>query len=108
MSQSHDAGEFTQKIIHLNGKDGEPEAWLFECPACLCAHGFRCDGTWKFNGDIFKPSFTPSLRVTVFKYPKTEANADVCHSTVTDGMIHYHPDCTHAFAGQTLELLAID
>jgi hypothetical protein len=32
---------------------------------------------------------------------------DVCHSFVTDGKIQYLSDCTHAMAGQTVDLLEI-
>ena len=86
--------------------DGPVTHWIFECPACLHAHGFPNDGRWTFNGDIYKPTFTPSL---ICKFT-TNAGAveHCCHSFVTDGMIHFQGDCTHAFAGQVMELLAID
>ena len=96
-----------QKIFEQRDAAGKVTDWIFECPACCCAHGFKNDGRWTFNGDLYKPTFTPSLDV---KWVITNSNVikERCHSFVTDGMIHYQGDCTHIFAGQTLELLGID
>jgi len=67
--------------------------WLIFCPACK--HGHAMNDRWTFNGDFEKPTFNPSLLV------EGEIR---CHSFVRDGKIQYLSDCTHALAGQTVEL----
>lgn len=75
--------------------------WGFHCPGCGHGHSFRVTGDssrpqWAFNGDVEKPTFTPSL---LYEDPATR-----CHSNVTDGKITFHGDCHHAMKGQTVEL----
>lgn len=107
---------------------------LFHCLGCDMAHGIKTgqgDGPrWGWNNDVNKPTFTPSILVKydtlseasrakqdVFykahgRYPTNEELPydlhHVCHSFVTDGRIQYLSDCTHAFAGQTIDLPAWD
>lgn len=106
--------------------EGE-QGLLFFCPGCRGAHTIRTVGpsVWGWNGDIHKPTFTPSVLVTGVDFtPAGQADLDawhavgcppldgkkfdsaptVCHSFVTDGMIQFLADCTHALAGQTVEL----
>lgn len=77
--------------------------YAFHCPACGYGHPFhvREDGkrpSWQFNGDMQRPTFTPSLRVNGYgQYPD-------CHLNLTDGKLQYHADSTHALAGQTIDL----
>lgn len=85
----------------------------FFCPGCDEFHSIWTEGNgpkWGFNGDYVKPTFTPSIKVTwpanpnakeEFKEWRTER---ICHSFVTDGRIQFLGDCTHALAGQTVEL----
>ena len=63
---------------------------------------FPRDGRWQFNGDLERPTFTPSLNVRCGPFP--DGRIEVNHFIVTDGKIAYCCDCTHEFAGQTLEL----
>lgn len=71
-----------------------------------------------------RPTFTPSILIRSGhyaadfkqggdcwctynkKHPDKPASftCGVCHSFVTDGKIQYLGDCTHALAGQTVEL----
>ena len=78
------------------------ELWLFWCPGCECNHFVRTKGTdgpvWVWNGDVDKPTVTPSLRIR-----RGEARP-LCHLFITDGKIQFLADCTHALAGQTVEL----
>lgn len=60
---------------------------------------------WKWNGDTEKPTITPSIRTSYLEYGKKEV---ICHSYVTDGKIQFLDDCTHVFAGQTLDLLEVE
>jgi hypothetical protein len=60
---------------------------------------------WSFNGDLAKPVFGPSI---LSRYDTPEKK-HVCHSFVgcngaAPGQIIFLGDCTHALAGQTVEL----
>jgi len=93
-------------------------AYIIECPGCKRYHCY--DERWEFNGDFEKPTFTPSY-LSKYKHPKGYDNDnpapleykgeyvyEVCHSFVTDGKIQFLNDCTHEFAGQTLDLPDIE
>ena len=74
---------------------------MFWCPGCECSHVYWVSGAdkpaWKFNGDIDKPTFTPSLRTTY----------DVgrcCHLFLTDGVLRYCSDSYHSLAGKDVPL----
>jgi hypothetical protein len=56
---------------------------------------------WTFNGNLEKPTFTPSILVTM---PIEGEKPKICHSFVTDGRIQFLGDCTHALAGKTVDL----
>lgn len=90
------------------------------CPACQSAIALPLDKpsgpNWGFNGDTEKPTFTPSVLRT-YRHPTGYSNKnpapigydgpytdDICHSFITDGKIQFLGDCTHALAGQTVEL----
>lgn len=77
----------------------------FYCPGCKRHHAVNVDPAqspcWGFNGDFYKPTFTPSVRVEIGHYPD---RSDWCHFFVHDGKIQYLSDCTHALAGQTIEM----
>lgn len=79
----------------------------FWCPGCKDAHQIvvETETGWHFNGDLGRPTFTPSVLVH-YGNPKPGPlgpNA-VCHSFVTDGQIQFLGDSTHALAGQTVAL----
>ena len=78
---------------------------FFFCPGCKCQHTYSVndDGTgWQFNGDIEKPTFTPSLFNRDFD---TEGKVkSICHLFLTDGKIQFLNDCTHDLKGQTVEM----
>lgn len=96
----------------------------FMCPGCDGPHMLRVEGEgaprWGFNGDGDRPTFTPSIlaRGEAWTPPVTAENLaewerapwpqtkveTVCHSFVTDGRIQFLGDCTHALAGQTVDL----
>lgn len=91
--------------------------YYFRCPGCMDEH--HIDLTWSFNGNVDRPTISPSVLVTG---PTTVQNADyewtgkyvmgannepipmVCHSFITDGNIQFLTDCTHDLAGQTVPL----
>jgi hypothetical protein len=70
---------------------------------------------WGFNGDMERPTLTPSVLSTSGCEPGCQRHAPgdcmpkrVCHSFVTDGRIQFLGDCTHALAGQTVDLPDIE
>ncbi len=73
--------------------------WWFECPGCKEVHAIN--DSWTFNGDVDKPTVSPSILVN-----NNLANPESpkCHSFVRDGMIQFLDDCTHELAGQTVEI----
>lgn len=81
----------------------------FWCPGCDGAHGVVVESPngWGFNGDLERPTITPSVLVNGIRNPETpEWNAahPRCHSYVRDGRIEFLSDCEHALAGQTVDL----
>ena len=78
---------------------GNPEfTHVIFCPGCQCGHGWTTG--WTFNGDLDKPTISPSLLVNWHN-----GTAPVrCHSFIRDGMIQFLSDCTHALVGQTVAL----
>lgn len=63
------------------------------CPGCGHAHGFHVkretSPNWAFNGDMNKPTFTPSMRTFVVENGQ---EVTLCHSFVTDGRIQLLDD----------------
>lgn len=90
------------KVVESDGVTHH--GWLFRCPGCamnLNDSGLHAPTTgWGFNGDLERPTFTPSILVQWTEGEKRH----VCHSFVTDGKIQYLNDSTHPLAGQTVEL----
>ena len=88
-----------------------PGMYTFECPGCNCAHFIRTKAdpdlpkkeVWKWNGDLDKPTVTPSLHVF---YPSTSHKAEktLCHLFITDGNIRFLGDCDHEMKGQTVPI----
>jgi hypothetical protein len=104
---------------------GTPGGHLrFWCPGCQTFHGLRVapsEGAWGWNGDPLRPTFTPSVLVTSGHYVdghqgdcwcnfreregrESSFHCYRCHSFITDGRIAFLSDCTHALAGQTVDL----
>ena len=87
------------KVQEHDYKDGK-QYW-FWCPGCDYSHAFTVleNGKgWTFNGDLEKPTFSPSLLCNQ-SHPESR-----CHSFVKDGMIQFLNDCHHKLAGQTVPL----
>ncbi len=79
--------------------------WLFRCPGCDSAHVI--DSGWTCNGDVIRPTITPSILVNG-RQGLIHPGMPRCHSFVTDGRIQFLEDCTHALAGQTVDLPPVD
>lgn len=105
--------------------------YMIFCPGCGCGHGLRVGQSsgpsWTFDGDLEKPTFSPSLLIEVHDFtPKGRADYEAwkaagfpreddkpmkfesaptrCHSYITGGEIRFLSDCTHALAGKTVPL----
>lgn len=103
---------------------------MFWCPGCNQCHRVNIGGgpgpRWDWNGDVERPTFTPSILIRQGHYAPGQLPGDgcycnwehkdqeefadlkcgICHSFVTDGRIQFLGDCTHALAGQTVDLPA--
>jgi hypothetical protein len=98
-----------------------------QCPGCKHGHEISIDSDrtreagvpiWGYNGNVDKPTFTPSLLVRTgvhagMKRMEDDTDEDwqrilnrssICHSQITDGKIYYYNDTTHELKGQTIEL----
>lgn len=99
---------------------------VFWCPGCDMSHRIQHgDGAgprWCWNQDAERPTFTPSVLVRWHQWTPPATNDEVaakirsgeivqtkvekvCHTFVTDGRIQYLGDCTHALAGQTVDMV---
>lgn len=94
--------------------ESRQEQLLFECPGCGEMHAVRVrpskDGApgpvWTWNGSLDLPTFEPSLLV---RWTHGETHQPrVCHSFVHDGQIEFLTDCTHALAGEMVDLAEVD
>lgn len=94
------------KVMEMRDQSGQHHGWLIHCPACEYGHLF--DKRWTFNGDLEKPTFRASMLVYEGFWPDGERSRHRCHSFVTDGKIQFLSDCTHAMAGQTVNLPEVD
>ena len=83
------------KVVKVTDHDSLTGYMIF-CPGCKCGHLFKI-GTWVYNGNYYKPTFTPSLEVK-------QRGEMYCHSTVVDGKITFSADTKHILAGKTVEL----
>lgn len=78
----------------------------FRCPGCGWRHMLNTDPSirpcWSFNGDLDRPTITPSINA--WREYGGGRETQRCHSFVTNGRIQFLGDCTHALAGQTVDL----
>lgn len=72
---------------------------LIFCPGCEHPHAIRITAPikWTWNGDTESPTFNPSLLCT-------DDGSARCHSFIRAGRIEFLSDCSHALAGQTVDL----
>ena len=107
------------KLSPIADKDGNVVGYIFECVGCDESHQIITSGpgeTWEFNGDLEHPTFSPSYLTWVDPNPNADSNYHNgkyfngfrCHSFIRDGKIEYLADCTHKYAGQTVELPEVD
>lgn len=117
-------GQLSRKLRDVQGS-----GLKFWCPGCNDNHGIYVGpGGWTWNRDVDRPVFGPSILVTSGHFVKghvgpccwctyNAARPDKrvsftcyrCHSFVgcngaAPGQITFLSDCTHALAGQTVDL----
>lgn len=89
------------------------DGWMVKCVCPSQWHVFpkqplNNGAKWAFNGDMEKPTFTPSMNVGV-NMPGPHHNPECetwrCHFIVTAGVAHYCGDCTY-HAGESIPLQA--
>lgn len=86
------------------------------CPGCQQIH--RLPDSWTFNGNVDRPTFSPSFRhsgkLSVFEDGRWTGEwvrdvegkpvPFVCHYILTNGVLNFCSDSTHALAGQNVPL----
>ena len=98
------------KIKHVTDGKGGHYGYRFECPGCGDPHVIPTkphERGWDFNGDEARPTFSPSILVHphgILNDDGSVGQSPLCHSFVRGGQIQYLSDCTHALAGQTVDL----
>lgn len=106
-------GQVTAKL--RNTTDGF--AWW--CPACKEGHPLPHKKGWTWDGSLDAPTFSPSFKHTGKQTVKDETGRWLgdwvrgpdgepkdwcCHYIITAGKVAYCGDCTHAMAGQTIDM----
>jgi hypothetical protein len=75
-----------------------PGSVVHWCPGCRMLHPICIDPDaavkWSWNSDPVKPTFNPSVKVL----------SPQCHYFVREGKIQYLSDCSHKYAGQTIDM----
>ena len=84
-------------LIHITNPGELHERRWFWCPGCKMPHGV--DRTWDYNGNAERPTFSPSVLVEGSSWENLR-----CHSFVRGGRIEYLTDCTHDFAGGSVDM----
>lgn len=86
------------------------------CPGCEETHVIF--DNWHFNGDLDRPTFSPSVKVTGKQTVKVNGRwtgewvrgpdgkplDECCHYFLTDGVLNFLGDCTHPLRGQKIPL----
>ena len=84
----------------------------FYCPGCEHLHAVWVlehrnpitGATWQWNGDMVKPTFSPSLLIVGHLGVTGAAGIKRCHALVENGTIRYLDDCDHRLAGVTVPM----
>ena len=88
------------KLREMKNVKGDFTGYGHYCPGCDMLHIF--DSRWSFNGDMDKPTFSPSMLVQYTWGPENEKKR--CHYFLRAGQLQFLSDCTHHLVGQTVEL----
>lgn len=93
-------------VLEVLGSSDGHQLLEFICPGCGFYHAFtieRADSgpLWAWNGDMVKPTFSPSLLVN-------GSTENRCHLFVRDGNIEFLDDCWHGLRGKTVPMSAVE
>lgn len=98
-------------VPYRHGETNELLGWAHWCAGCQHAHVFRIDRpgrkgpVWSFNGNMEKPTFSPSMREFIPEGRDKDNNITrqektTCHYILTDGVINYLADSSeHTLRG---------
>jgi hypothetical protein len=120
-------------VVSVHEVAGEGKYVFFWCPGCRGNHAVsvenpnNCGAKWWWNGDLFHPTFWPSILVSGSKMTelgekqyndwthgkiqtpeKFDSVDTICHSFVRDGRIEFLVDCTHELAGKIVDVEPVD
>lgn len=81
-------------------KDGH--LWWY-CPGCEILHGVVVEKNqkidpWSWNRSLDKPTLSPSVLCQ---------GVSKCHIYMHDGQLQFLSDCSHEFAGKTIQMEAV-
>lgn len=84
-------------------RDGGNGYLMHWCPGCKSLHLFKVGigepPVWTFNGNVEKPSFSPSMLIN------QGVSGHTCHYYLTDGVLQFCGDCdAHGLANQRVPL----
>ena len=88
------------------------QLWHY-CPACDDLHSVAIDepykngSRWDFDGNVEKPSLSPSVKVTVCRTHDPDFENKICHYFLKNGRFEYLSDCTHKLAGMRIPMVEI-
>jgi hypothetical protein len=88
------------------------------CPGCGEMHYITVSrpsangAIWWFNGNVDKPTFSPSIHIKTGPYPDNDSalgskpmgHIDICHYFLREGVLEFLPDCTHDLKGRSIPL----
>jgi hypothetical protein len=99
------------KIVPIKDKQGE--GYFFYCPGCEMNHLVpvaytnehthrkgKPKPTWRFNGDLDKPTFIPSY---IIEWDGAEP-PQRCHCIIRDGELIFLVDSTHKLSGSRVKM----
>jgi len=102
------------KLVKLNREYWPNGGYGHWCPGCGYGHEINVEPDrrgvkWLFDGNVSKPTFSPSINLKVNtpdmgKHYQSDYPSRVCHYFIRQGMIQFLGDCTHSLKGQTVEL----
>lgn len=73
------------------------------CPVVAEEDGWRPSICWDWDGNLEAPTFSPSY----LEYGWENDARERCHSFIKAGKWQFLSDCTHALAGQTVDMVPV-
>lgn len=94
------------KLKTVRRDDGSTHGYRFDCPGCHEPHVVQTSGdhAWGFNGDVDKPTFSPSVLIQWRDHDGVAVAEHRCHFFIRDGRIEFCSDSGHELAGQIVDL----